>query len=64
MPRVKFVDPVETSSADLHLLPGLGINQVVEIYKVVNSSSCKYLTELILDMIKYPEEGTQEIPTP
>ena len=32
--------------------------------KIRNSRSCKYHNGFILDVIKYPDGGTQEIPTP
>ena len=54
MTSVKGMDPVEASSSALHLPPYVGINRVVESDKVSNSSSWKYLTEFILDMIRYP----------
>ena len=64
MPSVKGLDPLEASSAALYLPPEVVINQVVKTERVIKSSSWKYLTELSLDVIKYPEGGTQEIPTP
>ena len=54
MTSVKGMDPVEANLSALHIPPEVGINQVVEIDKVRNSSSWKYLTEFILDMIKDP----------
>ena len=63
-PSVKGMDPVESSSASLHLPPEVGINQVGESDNVSNSRSWQYLTELILDVIKALEGGTQEIPIP
>ena len=62
MPSVKGMDPDEASSEALHLPPEVVINQVGEIYKVSNSRSWQYCTELILDVIKAPEGRTQKIP--
>ena len=64
MPSAKGMDAVEACSTDIYLPTELGINQLGESYKVRNSTSWQYLTELILDVIKYPEVGTKEIPTP
>ena len=59
MPIVKEIYTVEASSASLHLPPEVGINRVGESDKVENSISWKYLTEIILDVMKYQEVGTQ-----
>ena len=64
MTSVKGMDPAEASSAALHLSPASDIKQVGENEKVSNSNSWKYLTGFILDVIKSPEVGTKEIPTP
>ena len=58
------MDQIEARVAALHLTPEVGINQVSEIDKVRKPISCQYLTKLILDVIKAPEGGTQETPTP
>ena len=58
MPSVKGMNPVETSLSALYIPPEVGINQVGESDKVVNSISWQYLTDLILYVIKYPEVGT------
>ena len=44
MPSVEVMNPLEASSSALHLPPGVGINQVIESEKVINSSKWKYLT--------------------
>ena len=54
----------EASSAYIQLPPEEGINQVDESANVRNSRSWKYLTGVMLDVIRAPEGGTQEIPTP
>ena len=56
IPSVKCMNPVEASSSALRLLTEVGINQVGESGKVSNSRSWKYLTEIMLDVIKDPEE--------
>ena len=63
MYSVNGMDSVETISSALHLPPEVGINQVGESDSSGNSISLQYLTEFILDVIKYTEVGTQEIPT-
>ena len=62
MPSAKGMDPLEASQPVIYLTPEIRIRQVGESDKVSKSISWKYLTEFILDMIKYPEGGTQEIP--
>ena len=61
---VKARDPAESSAEALHLPTEVRINKLVKSDKVINSSSWKYITEFILDVIKTPEVGAQEIPTP
>ena len=63
MPSVKGVGPVESSSADIHLPPKVGIKQVGECEKLSNSKSLQYRTEFSLDVIKAPKGGKQDIPT-
>ena len=63
MSIVKDMNPYEKSSADLHVPPEEGVKQVVNSYKVSNSRSWQYLTELMLEVIRYLEGGPQEIPT-
>ena len=53
------MDPVGAIWAALHLPPKVVINQAGKIDKVRNSSSWKYITESILDVIKSLEGGTQ-----
>ena len=62
MTSEKGMDPLEASQPALYLTREIRIRQVGESDKVSKSISWKYLTEFILDMIKYPEGGTQEIP--
>ena len=57
------MDPYEGGSEALRISLEAGISQVGESEKVSNSISWKYLTEFILDVIKAPERGMQEIPT-
>ena len=57
------MDTYESRLADLHLPPKEWINQVGKSDNIRNSSSWKYLTELILDALKYPEGGKKYIPT-
>ena len=64
MTSVNGMDPVEVISSALHLPPQVGINHVGENDKVRKSISWQYLTEFILYVTKYPEGGTQDIPTP
>ena len=64
MPSVNGMDPDESSSAALNVPPEVGIIQVCESDNVSNYRSCQFPTELILYLIKYPEGGMQEIPTP
>ena len=54
MSSVKVRNPVEASSAALHLPPEVGINQVGVSDKVRNSIIWQYLLELFLDVIKAP----------
>ena len=51
---VKGLDPVEASSSDIHLTSEEGINQVGESAKVINPTSCKYLTKFLLDVKRDP----------
>ena len=64
MTSVKGMDPDEASSVALYLTPEVGINQVGESAKLINSRSWKYLIDFMLDMIRALEGGTKEIPTP
>ena len=57
MPSVKVTDPVEASSASLHLPPEVGINQVGVSDKVGNYIIWQYLPGFFLDVIKAPEVG-------
>ena len=53
MPIVNVLGQVETSSSSLHLPSEEGINQVVAIDRVSNSTSWKYNTEFMLYMKRY-----------
>ena len=64
MTSVKVMDPYEASSEALHLPPEEGIYQVGKSAKVINYQSWQHLTEFMLYVIRGPEGGTQEIPTP
>ena len=63
MPSVKGMDPDEASLVALCLPPEEGISQVGETEKVIDSISSQYLTELMLDVIRDLEIGTQEMST-
>ena len=54
MPSMKGIDPYEASSATLHLPPEVGINQLGESAKLINSRSWKYFTEFMIYVIRDP----------
>ena len=64
MPSLKVIDPVESSSEDIHPYPEEGINKAGDISKVIESKSCKDFTYLILDTITDPYGGGDTPPPP